>query len=228
MIESELFNHLKTHKVGNISIPLKDGEKIHLECVVIAQSPEKLEAHFLPDQLPAEALDLDGRCHLRFDVGGPTLSVITRIEKVENDRKLLLRAVETLNHQQRREYFRVDVQLPVKIQNISDKPFEFPSGDLFGDAEGINISGCGIMVVFNDPLPAETLIRLKINLPEPRPATVSCVGHVVRQTEKRRGGYQVALHFDEINQEERDKIIAFCLIEQRRQLRLKVQVLGPA
>jgi len=32
--------------------------------------------------------------------------------------------------------------------------------------------------------------------------------------------------FDDIEQEDQDAIVAYCLAEQRKQLRLKVQVLG--
>ena len=40
------------------------------------------------------------------------------------------------------------------------------------------------------------------------------------------GVQQVALSFADIEDEDQDAIIAYCLAEQRKQLRLKVKVLG--
>ena len=55
---------------------------------------------------------------------------------------------------------------------------------------------------------------------------VTCIGRVMRVIRTFSGRSQMGVQFEDMENEERDKIVAFCLAEQRRQLRLKVQVVG--
>jgi hypothetical protein len=52
------------------------------------------------------------------------------------------------------------------------------------------------------------------------------LAHPVRVVETQPNMYDVAYHFDEINREDRDKIIACCLIIQRQMLRLHAEARG--
>ena len=66
--------------------------------------------------------------------------------------------------------------------------------------------------------------ELELFLPEAE--NVSCSGLVVRVDEKLRSGFEIALHFFKIEPDALDRLISFCLAEQRLQLRTKVQIAG--
>ncbi len=66
---------------------------------------------------------------------------------------------------------------------------------------------------------------LEIVIDAPQPSVVECVGKVVG-TYDVGGVRQLALSFVDIEDEDQDVIVAYCLAEQRKQLRLKVKVLG--
>ena len=56
------------------------------------------------------------------------------------------------------------------------------------------------------------------------PRVIKILAHPVRQEQIADDQWDVAFHFDDISDEDRDKIIGCCLVIQRRLLRLKVQV----
>jgi c-di-GMP-binding flagellar brake protein YcgR len=70
-----------------------------------------------------------------------------------------------------------------------------------------------------------THLGLEIIIDSPQPAVVECVAEVVG-TYDVGGVKQLALSFADIEDEDQDAIVAYCLAEQRKQLRLKVKVLG--
>ncbi len=219
--------YLKDYKVGKIFLPLQGGRRLRLECVGRAINSAALVAEFIAGQLPVRELDLQGKCLLFFDVGGVPFSISAAIEKIKNDRQLTLNAVEPVTHRQKREYFRVDAAMPVSSSACAGGEDAAPESALTGNS--VNISACGILVLFSQPLPIRQRMSLRIVLPEPQDYTVDCQGTVVRCDKTGAAGkYMVSFHFDEIELEDQDKIIAFCLAQQRRQLSLKVQVLGPS
>jgi c-di-GMP-binding flagellar brake protein YcgR len=71
-----------------------------------------------------------------------------------------------------------------------------------------------------------TKVGLEIVLDVPQPRIVECIARVVRTYDMGEGNKQVALSFADIEQEDQDALVAYCLAEQRKQLRLKVQVIG--
>jgi len=56
---------------------------------------------------------------------------------------------------------------------------------------------------------------------------IECVGKVVR-TFNLGGTLQAAMSFTDIEEDDQDAIVAYCFAEQRRQLRLKVHIMGNA
>lgn len=222
MSSLDLYSYLEDPKVGQISIPLKDGTKLRLECVAQVSTPPHLKVRFLTGQLPIDEIDMEGKCLFALDMGGPTITLITSITNIENDSRLTLVNVESISHEQKRDFFRIDAQIPVNLHPISPAK----STPLIG--ESINISGNGIQVAFTEPFTVDQRVRLQISITNSESREVQCVAHVVRVTKKKLDGYKVAFCFDEITEEDQDAIMAFCFSQQRKHLRLKVRVLGPA
>lgn len=215
------YSHLKDPKVVHVSLPLQNGA-MRLECVAQVIAPPLLRLKFLPGQLPVEKITLDEKCMLNVDTGQSNLTLITSIDEIENDHTLRLANIESISHEQKRKFFRVDAQMAVDLQHMPPQQASPVVG------ESINISGNGILVFLPEKLEVDRRVRLKIDLPDFETLGVRCTGRVIRCDTKNQGGHEVAFCFDSIDEEDQDKIIAFCFCQQRKQLRLRVQVLGPA
>jgi hypothetical protein len=88
--------------------------------------------------------------------------------------------------------------------------------------ESINISGSGVLLNCDHPLEMNELYEITFYFPEQMPQ--KCTARAVRMHKKLRGGFEIALHYVAIEPEVRDILISFCLAEQRRALRTKVQI----
>jgi len=130
---------------------------------------------------------------------------------------------KSINHDQMREFFRVDA-----VTDVISKSFETT---VFGDKEQqsiagktVDISGSGILAIFAARPPQTEHIKLEISLPGEDLDTIKIFAHQVRVQELHDGRFEAAYHFDDISDEDRDSIIGTCLVLQRKMLRLKVNV----
>jgi len=216
-----VLEHLKEYRVVRIVLPLQEGGQQLIDGVAKTTTPPQLEITFLPDQLDIDALSKDEPCQISFDVAGSTKSIRAKISSVLSDAKLQLEMVDSFSHVQKRAYFRVDADLSVsywvlKEDNPLAKSILTP----------VNISGGGLRVPVDEPFREGTEIGLELILDVPEPRVVECVATVVRTYEDGPTGLQAAMTFVDLEEEDQDAIVAYCLAEQRKQLRLKVQVLG--
>lgn len=216
-----VLDQLKEYRVVRAVLPLKEGGQQLIDGVAKATTPPELEITFLPDQLSLDALDLDDFCQISFDVAGSTKSIRAKILALLSDAKLQLEMVESFSHIQKRAYFRVDADLSVSYWVLTEdsplaKSIQTP----------VNISGGGVRLPVDEPLRDGTRLGLELVLDAPEPRVVECVAKVVRTYDGGPSGRQVALNFIDLEEEDQDAIVAYCLAEQRKQLRLKVQVLS--
>lgn len=121
---------------------------------------------------------------------------------------------------QKREFFRVDAELFVKCWLPEDKDPE--SESYMGKT--VDLSGCGLRFQISSSLKQGEQIKLEIAMPNSSDLPIECVGKVVRIVKEGRNKQEVAVDLIEIEDEAQDKLVAFCLAEQRKKLRLKVQV----
>lgn len=230
MSKISALDYLKNHRVGAAYIPVQDqDEPMRLDCVAIMNSDGLLEAQFLPGQLPLSRIPLRKKWVLSFETGQNTFSLFAFVEEKKSDYKIALRVQEEIDYSQNREYFRVMTDTPVEVAVVGKKTDE-PQPLQVGGGETIDISGSGILVCFFEPflLEENTVIKLAINIPIPETRQIQCTGRVIRTDTSLACPFKVAIHYEHIEEEDRDAVIAFCLAEQRKQLRLKVRVLGPS
>jgi len=213
---------LKDYRVVKVSLPLQDGKHLSLDGVAKTTTAPQFEITFLPDQLDTEHLNFDEFCLVKFDVAGENKSIKAKIDSVPEKAKLLLEMVDSFTYTQKREYFRVDADLSVSYWDIDDEAATAKSVQT-----PINISGGGLRIPISESLKEGTRLGLEIVIDSPQPVVVECIGEVV-VTYTVDDVQQVALSFAAIEDEDQDAIIAYCLAEQRKQLRLKVRVLGGA
>jgi c-di-GMP-binding flagellar brake protein YcgR len=118
-----------------------------------------------------------------------------------------------------REFFRIDVDIALRY-------WPLVSGVRTGrtSQQRVNLSGGGIRFVVSDPLHVGERIWIELVLPGETNNTVTCIGRVVRLFDCEDGEREAALEFVKLTHREQDRVIAYCLAEQRKRLRHKVRV----
>jgi hypothetical protein len=217
-----VLDHLKEYRVVKVLLPLLGGGQAAYDGVARVINAPQFEITFLPDQLNYDELSHDGFCRVSFDVAGEETSLKAKINSKLSDVKLLLEMVDSYTYTQKREYFRIDADLSVSFW-LADE--ESPQARFVKTS--VNISGGGLRLPVADALATGTRVGLEIVIDEPQPAVVECIAEVVG-CHKVAGESQLGLRFVDLEEEGQDAIIAYCLAEQRKQLRLKVKVMGAA
>lgn len=214
-----VLDHLQDYRVVKVTLPIEGGKHTHLDGVARLTSGVQFEITFLPDQLEKLILDKETTCRVRLDVAGEHKSITARIVDQPMPERLLLEQVESFVHKQKREYFRIDADLSVSYWVI-DKANPVASSV----ASSVNISGGGIRLPVTQKLPEGARVGFEIVIDEPA-AVIECVGEVVAYYDN-GDGPTAAFKFIGLEEEDQDAIVSFCLAEQRKQLRLKVKVVG--
>lgn len=215
-----VLNQLKDYRVVKVSLPLLDGKQLSLDGVAKTTTSPQFEVTFLPDQLNAELLNPEDFCLVTFDVAGENKSIKATVVSSEEEAKLLLEMVESFSYIQKRGYFRVDAELSVSYWIIDDEASTAKSVQT-----SVNISGGGLRLPVSEKIKVGTKLGLEIIIDSPQAAVVECTGEVVNSYEA-NGDKYVALSYVDMEDEDQDAIVAYCLAEQRKQLRLKVKVLA--
>lgn len=215
-----ILNKFKDYRVVKVSLPLKDKKKLSLDGVARVTTAPQFEITFLPEQLDPELLDLEEFCLVTFDVAGEHQSIKAKIDPAIETEKLLLEMVDSFTYTQKRGYFRVDADLSVSYWVIDE---EHPLAKSVSTP--INISGGGLRIPVTEKIKEGARLGLEIVIDSPQATVIECVAEVVGYYDT-AGDKQVALTFVDIEEEGQDAVIAYCLAEQRKQLRLKVKVLG--
>ncbi len=202
----------------------KGTERYRAHCVYHKTEPPKFSLLFKPGVLPVDEISLSDPCIINIDLGGPTVSLEASIKNIANDQTLELVELSTINHEQMREFFRVDATTKVMSKSFHPEIVGKKGKQWAIQGETVDISGSGILAIFSVPPPRDKQVRLEISIPSAEPETITVLARLVRSQEVADNIFEVAYHFDDISSEDRDKIIGCCLVIQRKLLRLKVQV----
>ncbi len=222
MFSKAALKHFHAFQPARILLPTKPQSRAR-DCVISLDDPPYLEAEFVAEMFPMVGLDLGGDCIITCESAGTVFRINARIAKVVDERTVRLEAFQVENPPQRRRYFRIDAEVHMRYWQ-ADEDSETPEKLI---QHKVNLSGCGLRFSTADPLEADQLVALEVALPDPDSGFAKCVGRVIRVFDMGNGRQEAALDLVEIDAGEQDKIIKFCLAEQRRQLRVKVQVAGP-
>ncbi|BHH83413.1 hypothetical protein LA52FAK_17020 [Desulforhopalus sp. 52FAK] len=197
---------------------------IRAQCIYQQTSSPKFSLIFKPGVLPVDEIDTSKPAIINIDMGGPTLSLEANILNIPNSQTIDLIVRKSFSHEQMREFFRVDAVTSVISKSFETAVFDNTSEGQATPGTTVDISGSGILAIFEEKPPQTEHIRLEIVVPTAEAQTVSVFAHQVRLHKLHDGRYEVAYHFDDISDEDRDIIIGTCLVLQRQMLRLKVQV----
>lgn len=197
-------------------------ERYRTTCLLDKSTDTEFKLLFEAGMLPVESIDRKQSCLISVDMGGPDFSIEAKIRDIPNDRALDM--VVEKSYKQLREFFRVDATAEIIIWPCQPELYADNGEPWSLQGTTINISGCGILAKFDTKPPIHKMVHLTITLPTLEPETISILARPVRSRQVAENHYETAYHFDDIAAEDRDKIIGWCLVTQRRLLHLKVQV----
>lgn len=218
----EILQAIDDHSPTVVDLPGNREESFRCKALLIKKQGQVIELVCPPHSWEADALKLGADCNLAVEHNGKTVNLIARLDSIVGDRRLHLTARAPVSPESLREYFRVSINTPVEASYIANiKEIKGRTWKLVGTT--IDLSGSGILAVFDQKPPSNHRIQLVITAPEDAPPIV-CLANVVRTYRIRKNRYQVAFHFETISTKTRDQIISCCLHEQRRQLRENARV----
>jgi hypothetical protein len=221
--DAQILDSIPEKKPVKAYLPITGkSEMQRTQCVLEHLESPAFCLRFVVGEMP-DNIDLSKGVVISVDMGGPTTSIEAAIISIPNIQTIELKAQKSITHEQMREFFRVDAVAPViskfQPEHEGEEPWQI-------EGTSIDISGSGVLATFASPIPKTKFITLNITLPEGsgENETITIIAHQVRAQELEEGQHQVAFHFDQIDDEDRDKIIGCCLVLQRKSLRLRVQV----
>lgn len=224
----EIFTQIQTGKAVRIALPMTDTmEKERVSCVYQEDQPPEFSLLFTPGSLPAERIDKNRKAAILLDISGQGISLTADIEKITNGQTLHLIAREVISHEQLRDYFRVDVSTLLVARPVLPESKQTNGEEWTLSGETVDVSGSGLLAMLPKPIDQDKPVRVELVLPTGDAKTVQTIAHVVRTKKITDNQYHIALHFDKIASEDRDRIMACCFEIQRKHLRLKVRVKHP-
>lgn len=221
----DILRDIPDAKPIRIFLPVIDSkERYRMQCVYqISESP-RFKLLFKPGILPVDSIDTSEPCIINVDLGGPNLSIEAMIASVLNSQTLEMIVQRAISYDQMREFFRVDATAHVISKSFQPALYGKTGDPWTLQGKTIDISGSGILASFSKKPPMDEQVKLEVTLPSTPSEVIKILAHPVRREQINEDQWDVAFRFDDISDEDRDKIIGCCLIIQRRLLRLKVQV----
>jgi c-di-GMP-binding flagellar brake protein YcgR len=206
-----------------VDIPGNQDEVYRCNALLVKKEAPCLELLFPPNAWQIDELQIGANCALAVEHKELTVNLIARLDGANGDRRLLFTAREPITPESLRDFFRVGINTAIEAQYIAgSREINNRSWKLCGTT--IDLSGSGVLALFQEKPPSNRNIQLTITVPEEQ-QSILCLANVVRTYRVRKNRYQVAFHFENISARTRDQLISCCFQEQRRQLRENIRTL---
>ena len=218
----DIINRLNESSPVVVDIASTKEETIRCKALLIKKDPPLLELVFPPNSWEIDDLKIGGNCHMVIEHNGETVNLIAQLDSVVGPRRLHFTAREPIAPESLRDYFRVSTNLPIEASYIAG-PQEVNAQTWKMTGTTIDLSGSGVLAMFPGKPPSNNRIQLIITVPH-EDAPIVSLANVIKSYRLRQNKYQVAFHFESINSDTQDKIIACCFELQRRNLRMRAHV----
>lgn len=217
---SETIKKIADGESAKVDITTTDEQTIRLDCTYKESTAPNFFLTFPPNTLP-ENIDTKQYCPITITDNKSSLTLTAKILEIPGKRSIEFSAKNAVNPESLREYFRVNTSVAMKARFDPTTPGgQIKPWKLAGQT--LDISGSGLLAILSEEPQTKHHIEIEIDLKNGK-QTIECIGHIIRCKRLRKERFQVAFHFDSISARHRDAIIAFCLQEQRNQLREKIQ-----
>ena len=216
---TDIIRKIPDSQPAEINLPLANGKSVQLKCIYKESIAPLFFMVFPPKQLPAD-IDTSKNCMVAIKGEEHAHTFTAKIEAIKGDRIIELLAQKSIDPTSLRTYFRADLRATITA-SYEPGPEERAHAWSFS-GETLDLSEGGTLAIFSSEFANKQRIRLHIKLPH-MDKDMHFLAHVIRTQRLRKERWQVALQFDNISQKDRDLIASCCLMEQRKQLRERVQ-----
>ncbi|MBJ6724730.1 PilZ-like domain-containing protein [Geomesophilobacter sediminis] len=221
--------YFQVGKRAKVEMLLSDGGTFSDGAVITALSGDRLSVRLSRDELPEGAL-LHEKAPVSVRVGarGNGYTCRALVLSCREGEDLLMGLIEGVVAEDSRAYYRLQAEMPVTLYKMAtgwkdcsvNRPL-FPREDYLPRI--VNISGGGLRAETEMELTPGDLVHVVFHLPLPEPKTVPVVAEVV-QSESREDGYRpcysAGMKYREINERDRDAVVAYVCNEEIKRLRL--------
>lgn len=218
MLET-ILNHFRDGREARILLPVHGQQSIAVDGSVRTSSEDTLGIALPFDRDFSVLINPREICQILFSLHGREYRLLTRIQHVFGPSDLLVIPKPPAIALQEREFFRIDAKIRLDYFSLEPLP-AFPPRALHAK---VNLSASGILLPDMGDLAVGESLAMVLWLDGKHPETIECLAQVVRFTKLPNGSMAVALCFAEIDNQDRDKIVAFCLAKEREILRTKVR-----
>lgn len=222
MLSQEALEHFASYQPVRLSIPgRRDDEP--LETVMITSKVPFVELRCPAHLIPLVAKEPEAVWTVTCQRGDWIFFMQGCFVSAKDRNHIYLEVLLFENRPQQRRYFRIDTEVFVRHWEIGRGPAK--AGQPV--RKPVNLSAVGLRFSTQGDYQVGQLVGLELSLPEPSSVRLECSGKIIRVVEKGNGRQDLAMELVELKSQDQEKLIQFCLAEQRRQLRMKVRVLDP-
>ncbi len=215
---ANLVASISDETVGTLIIRNPDGKKIPFDCIYRkTQTPNHftlVTTEALPENCSNNKswtlhINNESEEQLIIDAAFVQQSNLTTVE---------LKSINSIEPTSLRQYFRISFTTEITLDYSLIKAYK----GLKIQGKTLDLSGSGVLAIFPEMPRKCRSVKIELTLPYPE-KKVFCIGHLVRSKKLKNGSWQAALHFNELDEKDREDIIANCFREQRRRLRENIQ-----
>lgn len=225
MSARKFFEFLAQPQQVRIFVPRGEDERVRADGGARHVAGNVMEVRLLEGEIAKQDVEGPQLWLVSMDTPEGTLSIYAEPLDWVDSKRLKLEARQSFSYQQKREFFRVETSFAVALWEPANSG-KRPKDMYRCKGEAVNISAGGILVRLRQALPEKLFMRMALHLPGPKNEVFMCSARVVRSQPCNNGEHDIGFAFEEMEEAKRERLLSFCMAEQRRQLREKVQVTG--
>jgi c-di-GMP-binding flagellar brake protein YcgR len=216
-----IVNAIPDGQTATVTLTDSSGQRRQFNCVFKESEAPSFYLLFSPGTIP-EDIQKNWRCILvSNDSEGEPITFSAKIVEISNNRVIELEARKSIRPEDLREYFRVNLKMPIEIFHEPEKSdAEEESLELTG--ETVDISQTGVLSILSDECKITKPLSIELDLPNPA-ETIICSGRLIRSKRIRKNRWLTSFHFDNLSSSSRELIAKNCFSAQRQQLRENIQ-----
>jgi len=216
-----IVNAIPDSQPASVTMTDSSGTRRQLNCVFKESDAPSFFLLFAPGTIPDD-IQKSWRCVLiSKDTDGEPITFSAKITDLASNRVIELVAQKSIRPEDLREFFRVNLRMPIEIfyepedSDVDEQPIEFKG-------ETVDISQTGVLSILSDECKITKPVSLELSLPNPA-ETIICSGNTIRCKRLKKNRWLTSFHFNDLSSRSRDLIAKNCFAAQRKQLRENIE-----
>jgi c-di-GMP-binding flagellar brake protein YcgR len=202
----DLFSELRQVKVV---VSQAGAVKLTLNGSAIVKKKPYLELTFPAEAWPElQALDQGSQVLVCLHTEDSVFFVNTTIARLLGEGRLLVQAEDFVQERYKRSAERVQAErIELQYWHLDEQGRALSEAK---EAQPLDISSMGIRMRLEQVVEPYQMLGLKITIQVPPQATITCKAQIVRMGLKADSSIEIAVHFEEIDEQDRQRITDFC------------------